>query len=142
VSSLDLRPFALARVINQPDAVIAWAAPDGCDVVIVKDSVPLDHQSLFWGAELVEETVLVDRLTEVAGRTVNTFNETSPEGPLSDEAPLFVCGSPLRQENAIAYRVANNLGRSVGELNIPLAGSPDFPVQDLIVNVGLILREN
>jgi hypothetical protein len=142
VSLLDLRPFALARVVNQPDAVIAWAAPDGCDVVVVKDSVPLDHQSLFWGAELVEETVLVDRLTEVVGRTVSTFNETPPEGPLSDEAPLFVRGSPLRREPAIVHRVADNLGRPVGELDIPLAGPPDFPLQDLIVNAGLILREN
>ncbi len=90
---------------------------------------------------MVEDTVLVDRLTEVVGRTVNNFNASSPEGPLSEEAPLYVCGSPMRREPAIALRVADNLGRAAGELELPLVAPEDFPMQDLIVNVGLILRE-
>lgn len=65
VTTLELRPFPLARAVNQPDAVVAWAAPDGCDVVITKESIPVEHQTLFWGAEMVEDTVVVDRLTEV-----------------------------------------------------------------------------
>jgi len=141
VSALDLRPFALARAINQPEAVIAWVAPDGCDVIIVKDWVPVEHQSLFWGAELVEDTVLVDRLTEIIGRTISTYDQTSPEGPISEEVPLYVCGSPIRREPEMAQRVASNLQREAGELISPLVQPDDFPIQDLVVNVGLILRE-
>ena len=139
--SLDLRPFALARAVNYPEAVIAWIAPDGCDVIIVKDWVPVEHQSLFWGAELVEDTVLVDRLTEIVGRTIATYDQTASEGPLNEEAPLFVCGSPIRREPEMANRVASNLRRDPGELVSPLIQPDDFPVQDLIVNIGLILRE-
>ena len=139
--SLDLRPFALARAVNYPEAVIAWIAPDGCDVIIVKNWVPVEHQSLFWGAELVEDTVLVDRLTEIVGRTIATYDQTAPEGPLNEEAPLFVCGSPIRREPEMANRVASNLRRDPGELVSPLNQPDDFPVQDLIVNIGLILRE-
>ena len=141
VAALDLRPFALARAINQPEAVIAWIAPDGCDVIIIKDWVPVEHQSLFWGAELVEDTVLVDRLTEIVGRTISTYNQTSPEGPISEEVPLYVCGSPIRREPEMAQRVASNLQREAGEISSPLVQPDDFPVQDLIVNIGLILRE-
>ena len=141
IASMDLRPFALARAVNQPEAVIAWVAPDGCDVIITKDWVPVEHQSLFWGAELVEDTVLVDRLTEIVGRTIATYNQTSPEGPVSEEVPLYVCGSPIRREPDMAQRVATNLQREAGELVSPLVHPPDFPVQDLIVNIGLILRE-
>jgi hypothetical protein len=139
--SLDLRPFALARAVNYPEAVIAWVAPDGCDVIIVRDWVPVEHQSLFWGAELVEDTVLVDRLTEIVGRTIATYDQNASEGPLNEEAPLFVCGSPIRREPEMANRVASNLNRDVGELVSPLTQPDDFPVQDLIVNIGLILRE-
>ena len=120
---------------------MAWTATDGCDVVIVKDSVPLEHQSIFWGAELVEDTVLGDRLTEVVGRTIENFNSTSPEGPVSDDAPLYVCGSPMGREPAIGRRVAENLGRTLGELEQILDAPEDFPLHDLVVNVGLILRE-
>jgi len=138
---LEPRAFALARASNSTEAVVAWTAPDGCDVVVVKDAVPVDHQSIFWGAELVEDTVLGDRLTEVIGRTINTFNTSSPEGPLSDDAPLFVCGSPMRREPGIGARLANNLGRISAELPLLLDAPEDFPVQDLVVNIGLILRD-
>ena len=138
---LEPRAFALARVSNSTEAIVAWTAPDGCDVVVVKDAVPVDHQSIFWGAELVEDTVLGDRLTEVIGRTINTFNTSSAEGPLSDDAPLFVCGSPMRREPGIGARVANNLGRIHTELPALLDAPEDFPVQDLVVNIGLILRD-
>ena len=141
VKTLEPRPFALARVVNNPEAVIAWAAPDGCEVVLVKGSVPVEHQCIFWGAELVEDTVLIDRLTEVVGRTVTTFETSSPEGPLSEDALLYVCGSPIRREPTIGTRVAENLGRMTGELEIPLDAPEDFPIQDLIVNIGLNLRE-
>ena len=141
LSTLELRPFPLARAVNQPDAIIAWTAPDGCDVVIIKDSIPMEHQSLFWGAEMVEDTVLVDRLTEVVGRTVNTFNETSPEGPLSEDVPVVVCGSPIRRDPGISARVANNLQRLTAEVASPLIYPEDFPVNDLVVNMGLVLRD-
>ena len=141
MTEIDLRPFALARAINEPEAVIAWVAPDGCDVIITKDHVPVEQQSLYWGAELVEDTVLVDRLTEIVGRTMTTFDQTSPEGPLSEETPLYVCGSPIRRAPEMAKQVAANLQRDAGELVSPLTQPPDFPTQDLIVNIGLILRE-
>ena len=141
VSTLELRPFPLAREVNQPDAVVAWAAHDGCDVVITKESIPVEHQSLFWGAELVEDAVLVDRLTEVIGRTINTFNETSPEGPLSEEASLVVCGSPIGGNPDISNRVAGNLRRFPAELASPLTCPEDFPVHDLVINMGLVLRD-
>lgn len=149
VSTLELRPFALARAVNRPEAVIAWAAPDGCDVVIVKDFIPVEHQSLFWGAEMVEDTVLVDRLTEAVGRTIANFNETSPVGPVPEDTPVYTCGSPVSRGPAlsdesrgasIAQQVARSLRLPRGDLEIPMEAEAGFPVDDLVVNVGLNLR--
>ena len=149
ISGMELRPFALARAVNQPEAIITWAAPDGCDVVIVKDSVPVEHQSLFWGADLVEDSVLIDRLTEVTSRTLATFNESSPEGPMPDDTPLYVCGSPISRQAilqdhqrglAITRQISQNLRLPNGEVDLPMDGGPNFPVNDLIVNAGLALR--
>ncbi len=149
ISALELRPFALARAINQSEAIITWAAPDGCDLVIVKDSVPVDHQSLYWGADLVEDSVLIDRLTEVTSRTLNTFDETSLEGPMPDDTPLYVCGSPISRQPiqqddqrgfAITQQICQNLRLPRGEVDIPMDGGPEFPLNDFIVNAGLALR--
>ena len=149
ISEMELRPFALARAINQPDAIITWVAPDGCDVVIVKDSVPVEHQSLFWGADLVEDSVLIDRLTEVTSRTLSTYNEASTDGPMPDDTSLYICGSPISRHAildddqrgfAITQRICQNLRLPRGEIEVPMDGGPGFPVNDLIVNAGLALR--
>ena len=149
IFAMELRPFALARAVNQPEAIITWAAPDGCDVVIVKDSVPVEHQSLFWGADLVEDSVLVDRLTEVTSRTLANFNESSPEGPIPDDTPLYVCGSPISRQailhddkrgTAITQQICQNLRLPQGEVDLPMDGGADFPINDLIINAGLALR--
>ncbi len=149
ISALELRPFALARAVNQPEAIITWAAPDGCDVVIVRDSVPVEHQSLFWGADLVEDSVLIDRLTEVTSSTLDTFNESSPEGPLPDDTPVYVCGSPISRQPilhddtrglAITQQICHNLRMPKGEFDLPMDGGSEFPFNDLVVNAGLALR--
>lgn len=141
VQTLELRPFALARAVNQADGVVVWLAPDGCDVVILRESVPVEQQSLFWGAGLVEATVLIDRLTDIVGQTITSYEQSSNEGPLPEEVPLYVFGTPIGVEPGIGLQVAANLGRPAGELKIPLVHPADFPIHDLIVNIGLVLRE-
>ena len=47
----------------------------------------------------------------------------------------------MRHDPEIGSRVANNLGRIPAELPMLLDAPEDFPMQDLVVNIGLILRE-
>ena len=141
VAVMDMRPFALARAVNQPNAYIAWVAPDGCDVVVVRDSIPVSYQSLFWGAEPVEGVVLVYRLTEIIERTAAGYDQASTEGPMPTETPLYVCGSPIGVDPSIASQVAESLQRTAGVLAPPVTAPEDFPIQDFVVNVGLALRE-
>ena len=140
IREMDLRPFALARVVNRPDALIAWVGADGCDVVVVKGSSPVEYRPLFWGAEPVDRSVMVTRLTEVIERTVAGYDQGNPAGPLSDDTPLFVCGSPLVHEPDIASQVAQNLQRPMLEIDPPVTYEAGFPIQDHVVNIGLVLR--
>ncbi len=141
VRALDLRPFALARVVNQPEALVVWVAPDGCEVVVVRDSAPVGYQCLSWEAEAVEGRVLVDRLTTMVERTIAAYEQSTPDMPLSDDAPLYVCGTAAGVETNLGQQVADFLRRPSGELTPPMAYPAGFPVQDFAVNLGLALRE-
>ncbi len=141
VSALDLRAFALSRAVNRSEAIIAWIAPDGCDVVVVRNSIPVAHQALFWGAEPVEGLVLVYRLTEIIERTVSGYDAENPDGPLPGETPMYICGSPISFDKSVVTQVGDSLQRVVGELAPPLDYPEDFPVDDFVVNMGLALRE-
>jgi hypothetical protein len=141
MATLELRQFALARAVNESDAVIAWTALDGCDVVIVQDYVPVAYQSAYWGAEPVEGTVLVDRLTAILEQTIAVYEAQNLDSPLTEGTPLYVSGSPIGLEPSVGIQVAANLQRPIEEVRPPLKYPPDFPVHDLIVNVGLALWE-
>jgi len=140
-SGLEARPFALARLVNRPDAVVAWVGPDGSDVVVVRGALPVAYQTLFWGAEPVEGEVLVNRLTEVVELALMGYGQQSQEGPLPDDAPLFVLGTPVGLEPWVAEQVADNLRRGLGRVEHPFRVPEDFSVHDFAVNLGLALRE-
>jgi hypothetical protein len=138
--AVELRPFALARAINRADAVIAWAATDGCEAMVVRDWLPMSHQAAYWGAEPpVEGDVLVNRITEVTERAVVTYDQQNPNTPLPEDTPLFVTGTPVSRDPGVAQRVAGTLGRQVEEIEPPLLLPEGFPVHDMIVNLGLAL---
>ena len=142
VKALDMRPFALARAVNQDEAIVAWTAPDGAEAVIVQDAAPVMYQSQFWGAEEVEADVLVYRLTEMLERTLTTFEQSAGNAPIPIQVPVYVSGTAVGKDATIETRVAENLQRPTGVLAPPLDCGPDFPLNDFVVNVGLTLREN
>ena len=142
LKAMELRPFALARAINQPDAVCAWTAADGCDAVVVRDWVPVTHHAAYWGTgPMVDANDLVNRITEVIESTVVSHDMHNPEISVPVDLPLYVTGSPVGQEPDIAQRVAANLRRPLAQPEPPLILPPDFPVDDLIINIGLALWE-
>lgn len=139
--ALELRPFALARTVNVPDAIVAWLGIDGADVVLVRHAAPVASLSVAWGAEVTEGAVLVERLAQMVEQTLARYEASSPEGWVADDVPLFVCGVPAGLEGEVGPGVAANLGRELQGLRPPVEAPADFPVQELVINLGLTLRE-
>ncbi len=140
VSTVELRPFALARAISQPDAICAWTAPDGCDAIVIRDWTPVTHQSAYWtAASTLDSSDLANRIVEVVESAIAAHDMQNPDISVPSDLPLFVTGSPIGRDPAIAQRVASALQRPLGEFDIPLELPADFPVHDMIVNLGLAL---
>lgn len=134
IAALDLRAFALARVVNQPDAIIVWTSQDGVDVTIVKDYIPLLYQTR------VDKSVQVDSLTKLVEDAWRTYGPNI-SNMLTDDIPLYLCGHHLALEPNIGQQVATRLQRDTVEANLPIKTPQGFPIEDLIMNVGLALRE-
>ncbi|MBI4306560.1 MAG: hypothetical protein HY678_09615 [Chloroflexi bacterium] len=136
---MELRPFALARAVNQPDAMIVGTYIEGCDIVIVRDGTPMAYTGLYWGVDPLDGPTLVNRLAEAASRTAAVYNQNALEDPLPDDVPIYVFGTQIGREAGIAAQVASVLQRPLGDVSSPISHPPDFPVQDLMVNIGLLL---
>ncbi|HUG93063.1 MAG TPA: hypothetical protein VML55_19640, partial [Planctomycetaceae bacterium] len=136
---LELRQFALARAVNESDAMIVSTYGDGCDVVIVRDAVPVAYTGFYWGTDTLDGPTLINRLAEATSRTVAVHNQNSMEDPFSEDVPVFVFGSPIAREPALASQLAAALQRPSGLAAPPVGYTGDLPLQDLMVNVGLAL---
>lgn len=141
VRRLELRPFAEARAVNQTEAIAVGVFAEGCDVVIIREGAPIDYAGLFWGAEAVDSTILANRLTEVVERAISSHDQNALDGPLSEETPLFVFGSPISRDREVANQLASELQRPLGRIAPPMHLPEEFPVEDMMVNVGLALAE-
>ena len=108
----------------------------------VRDQEPVAHQSAYWGAEPVEGSVLANRLTDIVGRTVSAYDSDEQGTPLPEATPLHVTGTAATLGDNVGEQVAANLQRPVGPMRPPLNLPMDFPIDDLIVNIGLALWES
>ena len=141
IVGMELKPFALARALNQPDAICAWAAEDGCDAVVIRDWTPVTHQSAYWGAgSMVETTDVVNRITELLESTILAHDMQNPELSVSEDIPLYVTGSSVGRDRGIAQRVAANLRRQAASPDPPIPLPAGFPIDHLLINVGLAQR--
>jgi hypothetical protein len=99
--------------------------------------MPVASQSAYWGADPVDGTVLVNRLTEVVGRTIAVYDEQTLNLPLPESTPLFITGSSAAMDPTIGAQVGANLLRPVEAIIHPRALPPGFQLDDLIVSIGL-----
>jgi len=138
-TAMDLKPMALARAVNQKDAIIASGESNSMELVIVVDDIPVLVRSVFLGEGIVTQDYAVGRISDELGRTILTYNEINKDNPLDPEVPIYLCGSSAGGV-PFALNVAALTGRTVQPLEPPIPLPGGFPVADFMVNVGLLLK--
>ncbi len=135
--SLDLKPLALARAVNQRDAVIASLEPDSLDVVVVADDLPIVVRSAAIPAGMTAPAAREYLVGEVA-RAIATSR--GGRAPLDGEAMIYLAGS--RADGKLADLLYRQTGHAIGKLAPPAYYPVDFPVAEQLANVGLALKRD
>lgn len=138
---IETSSFALARAVNQPHSIIVAVEPNSLDIVITSESVPVVSHSMFFGEEPMSADVLPSLLTDALDRIVTFYNDTMPDKPLSADTPSYLFGSALLLNPAIAVAFETALAHPVSEFQPPLLYPPDFPRAEMVINIGLVLKE-
>ncbi|MBI2862965.1 MAG: hypothetical protein HYX94_00180 [Chloroflexi bacterium] len=137
--SLDLRPLALARAVNQQDAIIGNAESRALDVVIVQNDVPVMVRSIYLGEDFAQLEYVNGRLAEELARTIVHFNSTSREGTLPPTTPIYLTGSGAL-DPALAPGVEEMTQHPVGSLETDFDHPEEFPLGKYMVHLGLMLK--
>lgn len=139
-AKIDIASLALARAVNSSDAIIANAENNGIDIVIVRDDIPYVMRSVFSGEEPIPLESLAPRVVEELGRNVGHYNETNRDNPLPPNLPVYLCGACAIDPD-LPSMVQREIGYPVEEVKSVLKSPRDFPTAQMMVNMGLMLKE-
>jgi len=137
---MDIKPLALARMVNEPTAIIVDVQPTEYDVVIIGDGVPQPirtipippEERLSWQGKL-------SMITDDLARTIEFYDSKNPESPLVPSVPIYVSGE-LADEPEICQSLSDRLGRSVMRLSLPVSYPLGSYPSRYTVNLGLAIK--
>ncbi len=132
--------FALSRAVNQPQAIIVAAEPNGLDSIILKDGIPLATRSTFLGEGPHDPESLTTLVTGALDTIVSFYNESYPDKPMPPDIPVYVLGSALSLNPNVVSAVEMALGRPVSQFEPPILYPEHFLKAEFAVNIGLMLR--
>ena len=137
---MDIKPLALARMVNEPTAIIVDVQPTEYDIVIIGDGVPQPirtipipaEERLSWNGKL-------PMITDDLARTIEFYDSKNPENPLVPSVPIYVSGE-LADEAEICQSLSDRLGRSVMRLSLPVSYPLGSYPSRYTVNLGLAIK--
>jgi len=135
---MDLKPLALARMVNRPEALIIDIETESADIIIVSGGIPAMMRTLTMRSDQ-SLARRIQYLVEEFERTLQFYESSHPDEPLSRSTPLFLTGGLVRDVE-IVQAVTAGIEYQVEPLASPLESPPDLPLSQYAVNIGLALK--
>jgi type IV pilus assembly protein PilM len=140
ISALDLNSLALARMVNQAEALIVNFEEDWFDISIVSHGMPVTLHSAAPKGLQRDAAENVAQLAEEIRRTIDFFNLAHKEEPIQPNMPICIGGSSVENpeiKSILATYLTNPLQVLKTAWNTP----PGFSVEAFAVNLGLLSKE-
>lgn len=136
--AMNLKPLALAKLVDHADALIVDMEPESCEIIVVAAGVPAIMRSirLHWESGPAEWT---RHVLEEFERTLRFYESSYPNVTISPDTPLFLTGK-LADEKDLAQAVAAGTGFNAQPVALPLRCPSDLPASLYAANLGLAVK--
>jgi type IV pilus assembly protein PilM len=137
---MDLAPLALARIPDESRAIIVSSRAEHADIIVMEERLPQLIRVLSLPSEAKSFSERLPAISDELTRTVMFYNSSHLEKPLTSSVPLFVVGELAEAPDSWPSLVGR-FGFPVSPLPLPIEYPEGFPANDLMVNIGLALKE-
>ena len=139
MKALELKPFALARAVNCKTGIIVNCEVDNIEIVVVDGSFPALFRSIPVKEASPTPDLACQNLMRELPFTVDYYNRSHHDSNVSSETPVYLSGG-LALDPGIAPKLTQATGRKVSAIEPPLDFPQNFPMEQYLVNVGLMLK--
>ncbi len=140
LKGLELRPFALARAVNCTNGIIVHGEVDGSEIVIVDKSVPGLFRNIPVKDDKPSAEVAWQNLIRELPFTIDYYNRSHHDSAITAETPIYISGGLTLDPEASPRLAQATGGRKVERVEPPPWCPENFPLEQYLVNVGLMLK--
>lgn len=138
--AIELKPLALARLVNRAEAIIINLEIESTSTTILVKGIPeVMHTVIVGSGELLLKE-RIQKLTDDLSRAVGFYGNAHPGHPLSSETPTFLTGEMVNDPNVVDL-VQKNIDYPVESPALGVELPPELPAPRYAVNIGLALRK-
>jgi hypothetical protein len=134
VTTMDIKPLALARVADEKDALVINIQSGSFDIVVMINGIPELLRSLLFPNKDMTDEEKIELIKGEVGRTISFYNSSHKAEPISENTAAFIFGDYREQ-------LSTQLSFRVKPLPLLFSYPPDFIPEDYIVNISLALKE-
>lgn len=140
LKGLELRPFALARAVNCKSGIIVFGEVDSIEIVIVDKSFPGLFRNIIVKDVNPSAEAAWPNLVRELPFTIDYYNRTHHDSGITVETPVYLSGGLTLDPDAFAKLSQATGGRKVERVEPPSWCPENFPLEEYLVNVGLMLK--
>lgn len=137
---MEIKPLALVRLVNEPNAVVLDVQENEFDIVIFGNGIPQPIRTIVIPAKGLSWQEKLPMIRDDLLRTMEFYDSKNPENPLVPSVPLYISGD-LADEPEICETLSNELGRSVMALSSPVRHPSGLVPSRYVVNIGLAAKK-
>ena len=131
---MDVRPLAVARIIDEKNALVINVQPNSFDIVLILDGVPELMRSIAFPSRGSTPEEKISEIKEELDRTVSFYNSSHKTTPITSETSVFISGEH-------SQLLTEQLDFHVKPLPQFLTYFEGFKPEDYAANIGLALKQ-
>jgi type IV pilus assembly protein PilM len=137
--AMDIKPLCLARVSNEPRAIIVDTCQESMDIIVLGEGIPEVVRSLQVAPEMSQGERIAVLRSELE-RSVSFYNAAHLDKPVDLTVPILVSGDLVHQDSDKAS-LAGPRERPVRDMESPLTELEGFDPGKYATCIGLALKE-
>jgi len=139
LKGLELRPFALARAVNCKSGIIIHGEVDSIEIVIVDKSFPGLFRNIPVKDANPNPEAAWQHLTRELPFTLDYYGRSHHDSSITAETAVYLSGG-LALDPEMSLKLSQATGRKVERVEPPPGCPENFPLEQYLVNVGLMLK--
>jgi type IV pilus assembly protein PilM len=139
--SMEVKPLALARAVNQSRAVVVALEADSLETCIIVDDVPVVMRAVSPVGEGQAGLEKLSRMVEELSSTVRFYNDSHKDTALASDTPLYLTGE-LVADPALRQAMEGTFPYPIVSPESWFYCPPGFPVAQFAVSLGLAMKQS